>query len=74
MKSLSLAEAKAQLADLCEAALRGKPTIIDQDGRLLILQAYSPDRSDPRAVGYFAECYADAEEVERENRCARACD
>jgi hypothetical protein len=75
MKTMTLTEAKEQLGALCEAALKGQPAVISRDGRLFILQAYtSPDPLEPAALGYFADCYTDPEEIQRENRCAQACD
>lgn len=75
MKTRSITEAKNALGKLADAALRGRPTLISRGGKLVVLQAFSPDGPSAfRPPGYFADCYADAGEIELENRCGRASD
>ena len=44
MKSCTISEAKARLAELADAAIKGEPTVIVRGGKLVVLQAYElPD-------------------------------
>lgn len=75
MKTCTLTEARRRFGAVCDAAIKGRPTVIRREGHLVIVQAYEP--AEPvvrRPPGYFATCYTDAEEINRENRCGRASD
>lgn len=76
-KTRSITEASNALGKLADAALRGRPTLISRDGKLVVLQAFTPAPGGPpsaRPAGYFADCYGDPVEIELENRCGRASD
>ncbi len=70
MKTCSITQARTALGKLADQALQGRPTVISRGGKFVVLQAFPPGSLiTPRPAGYFADCYADASDVDRENRC-----
>lgn len=68
VQTLQLSVARAQLGQIADEALAGKPVLIIRKGKLLSLAAYQAPEPTVRAPGYFDECYTDAAENRRELR------
>ena len=76
MKVLSMEEAKAQLAVVCEEALAGEIIRLQlANGALLELKpVFAASVAGALSDEQLAQCYDDAEWAAFENRCAKASD
>lgn len=57
MKHVSLEEAKVDLASLVEAATRGEPFVIEDDGRPLVEVRAAPAVDTSKRIGFLTDLY-----------------
>lgn len=69
----SIGSIKENLEDVIDKALAGEPTLVEREGRFVIIQACpAPELIPDRPPGSFLHLYTE-EEVAREDRLAKDC-